>query len=249
MLLPTYAWFGAPAVKALLSRDAEASVDNFYQMFVGSHGNAVPAPAAAGAACCSSRSRLLMLWRLPDGVPALPAVQPALAISLAWLFIWPYELPWYDSMAFCLIALYPASRLDWLVLLRLTAATFALMPGNTGFPAQHLLAMRSPPTRLFWRAPAHPARRRGGPGLAGPDAAVEDGRADRHPGGGAAVAGVSRPAGAAGRPGAARAAGPAASTISSTNSAIPVSTYRFPVISWSPCQWYSAYHGRSPSAK
>jgi hypothetical protein len=94
-----------------------------------------------------------MLWRLPDGVPDLPAVRPALAVVLAWLFVWPYQLPWYDAIAFCLIALYPASRLDWLVLARLTAATFALMPGNAGFPPQHVLAVITADS-LFWWAPA-----------------------------------------------------------------------------------------------
>ena len=152
MLLPTYAWFGAPAVRALRSRDADASVDNFYQMFVGSHGNAFPHQLLL-AGLLFGAVALLLLWRLPDGVPALPAIQPALAISLAWLFIWPYELPWYDSMALCLLALYPASRLDWLVLLRLTAATFALMPGNTGFPPQHLLAAITSAS-LFWVVPS-----------------------------------------------------------------------------------------------
>ena len=152
VLLPTYAWFGAPAVRALRSRDADASVDNYYQMFVGSHGNVFPHQLLL-AGLLFGAVALLLLWRLPDGVPALPAIRPALAISLAWLFIWPYELPWYDSMALCLLALYPASRLDWLVLLRLTAATFALMPGNTGLPPQHLLAAVTSAS-LYWVAPA-----------------------------------------------------------------------------------------------
>jgi hypothetical protein len=74
-------------------------------------------------------------------------------VSLAWLFFWPYQLPWYDAMVLCLLALYPASRIDWLVVLRLTAATFALMPGNAGFPPQHLLAAITAAS-LYWIAPA-----------------------------------------------------------------------------------------------
>jgi hypothetical protein len=54
---------------------------------------------------------------------------------------------------FCLLALYPASRLDWLVVARLTAATFALMPGNAGYPPEHLLALITADS-LFWWAPA-----------------------------------------------------------------------------------------------
>jgi hypothetical protein len=152
VLLPTYAWFGAPAVRALRSRDADASVDNYYQMFVGSHGSVFPHQLLLAGVLFGAVA-VLLLWRLPDGVPVLPAIRPALAISLAWLFIWPYELPWYDAMAICLLALYPASRLDWLVLLRLTAATFALMPGNTGLPPQHLLAAITAAS-LYWVTPA-----------------------------------------------------------------------------------------------
>src|SRR5579872_2601696 len=108
VLIPSYAWFGSPAVKALLSREAAASVDNFYQVFVGSHGNVIPHQLLVGGLLFGALA-LLLLWRLPDGVPALPAIRPALAISVAWLFFWPYQLPWYDAMVLCLLALYPAS--------------------------------------------------------------------------------------------------------------------------------------------
>jgi hypothetical protein len=151
VLLPTYAWFGPPAARALLKRDASASVDNYYQMFVGSHGNAFPHQLLLGGVLLAAVA-LLLLWRLPDGMPGLPAVAPALAVALAWLFVWPYQLPWYDAIAFCMIALYPASRLDWLVLARLTAATFALMPGNAGLPPEHILAVVTADS-LFWWAP------------------------------------------------------------------------------------------------
>jgi hypothetical protein len=151
VLLPTYAWFGPPAARAVLNRDASASVDNYYQMFVGSHGNAFPHQLLLAGVLLAAVA-LLLLRRLPDGVPDLPAVRPALAVTLAWLFVWPYQLPWYDAIAFCVIALYPASRLDWLVLARLTAATFALMPGNAGFPSQHILAAITAGS-LYWGAP------------------------------------------------------------------------------------------------
>ena len=78
---------------------------------------------------------------MPDGAPALPAVRPALAVSVAWVFLWSYQLPWYDAMVVCLLAVYPASVLDWLVLARLTVPAFALMPGNAGYPPQHVLAV------------------------------------------------------------------------------------------------------------
>jgi hypothetical protein len=150
-LLPAYAWFGVPAFKALLKRDANASVDNFYQLFVGSHNNVFPHQLLVAALLLVAVAALL-LWRLPDGVLDLPAIRPALAVSLAWLFIWSYQYPWYDSMAFCLLALYPASRIDWLALARLTAATFALMPGNAVTPPQHWLQVITN-NSVFWWAP------------------------------------------------------------------------------------------------
>src|SRR5258708_35699098 len=56
-------------------------------------------------------------------------------------------------MLICLLVLYPASRLDWLVVARVTAGTFALMPGNAGFPPQHLLKVITSDS-LFYVAPA-----------------------------------------------------------------------------------------------
>jgi hypothetical protein len=81
----------------------------------------------------------LLLWRLPAGDPVRPAIRPAVAVSLAFLLVWPYQLPWYDAMIVSVLVLYPATWLDWLVLARLTAATIANMPGDpNGPPSVHL---------------------------------------------------------------------------------------------------------------
>jgi alpha-1,6-mannosyltransferase len=132
VLVPSYLWFGPPALQVLFERDATATADNFYQLFTRPFGVtrlpdlllvAVPLLVAAG---------WLLLRRLPDGLPAWPAVRPVLALSLAWLLVWPYQRPWYDAMVFCLLALFPASRLDWPVLARLAAGTLYSMPGMPG---------------------------------------------------------------------------------------------------------------------
>ena len=49
---------------------------------------------------------------------------------MAWLFFWPYQFPWYDTMIICLLVFYPATRLDWLVLARVAAGTIPNTPGN-----------------------------------------------------------------------------------------------------------------------
>jgi hypothetical protein len=138
VIVPGYLWFGTPAITALLSRGNNASAESAYRFLAW-------LPAAGPLTLFIALAALAivavaMLRRLPDAVPALPAIQPALALSLAWLFIWPYEYPWYDAMIICLLAVYPASRLDWLVIVRLAGATIALMPGNPVWPPPAWLA-------------------------------------------------------------------------------------------------------------
>ncbi len=78
---------------------------------------------------------LLLLWRLPPGHPALPAVRPAAALALAWLAVFPVQAPWYDALIFPLLALMPASGLDYLLIARCLLLSEMLLPGvqsNTG---------------------------------------------------------------------------------------------------------------------
>jgi hypothetical protein len=126
--VPGYAWFGLPAVRALADRRNGVSVDTFYRLFaIGPHWQS---HLALPAAVLVAATALLALRRMPAGDPARPAVRPALALSAAWLFCWPYQFPWYDVMIICLLVLYPASRLDWLVLGRLAAGAIPTIPGN-----------------------------------------------------------------------------------------------------------------------
>jgi hypothetical protein len=130
VVLPGYAVAGWPAVSVLAARTQGVTWDNFYQFVyrpLGFTASAISAPpglevaAAVLAACLAA----LTLQRLPtpDGFADLPAVRPALALSLAWLFAWPFQRPWYDVMVICLLAVYPASWLDGIVLARLLAGT------------------------------------------------------------------------------------------------------------------------------
>ena len=135
VLVPSYAYFGTPAIRALLSRRNQSSADNFYRVFLARlasqpgddrrrPGRRRGHPGPAG---------------LPPGAVTRPAIRPAVALCAAWLFLWPYQLPWYDAMIICVLVLYPASRLDWLVLARLTAGTISNMPGNPYLQHSHLL--------------------------------------------------------------------------------------------------------------
>ncbi len=55
------------------------------------------------------------------------AVMCAAAFAIAWLFAWPYVLPWYDSLAWPLLALVAWSELDWLLLARTSALAFGYL--------------------------------------------------------------------------------------------------------------------------
>lgn len=136
VLAPSYAYFGWPAVKALLGRRNAASADNFYRLIL-------PTYHLVGivAAILVIAMAVLALRRFPPGDPVRPAIRPTVALAAAWLFLWPYQLPWYDAMIICVLVLYPATRLDWLVLARLTAGTIANMPGNPLLPHGHMLKL------------------------------------------------------------------------------------------------------------
>ena len=75
---------------------------------------------------------VLLIRGLPIGVGATPAF----ALALAWLFAWPYVLPWYDALAWALLPLVPlvpgtaAAGLVWLLLARTAALGFGYLPAR-----------------------------------------------------------------------------------------------------------------------
>jgi hypothetical protein len=71
---------------------------------------------------------LILVRRMPSGPSDFPAVRVALAMVLAWLIVSPQQRPWYDAMIFPLLALMPATRLDWIVLIRAAAGALAELP-------------------------------------------------------------------------------------------------------------------------
>jgi hypothetical protein len=78
---------------------------------------------------------VLLLWRLPAGHRGLPAVRPPAALALAWLAVFPVQAPWYDGLIFALLALMPASGLDYLLIFRSLLLSEMVLPGvlpNTG---------------------------------------------------------------------------------------------------------------------
>lgn len=138
IFVPAYAIAGHPAVSALISRGPGTTWDTMYQVFYRPFGYItfgafiLPPHLTLYAAVALVVVAILVFLRFPDATPTLPALSPALALSLAWLFVWSYQRPWYDVMAICLLAIYPASNLDWLVMLRLIITAPVYMPGIPG---------------------------------------------------------------------------------------------------------------------
>jgi hypothetical protein len=125
---PAYLAAGTAAIKVLVTRSTGITWDTMYQLFwrpvlgyTRFSVSSVPPHLELVAYLLFAGVALLALLRFPDLVPLRPAVAPALALSLAWLFVTPFQRPWYDVMAIALLALYPASWLDWVVLIRLLA--------------------------------------------------------------------------------------------------------------------------------
>jgi hypothetical protein len=128
-VLPAYLAAGTVAIKVLVTRSPGITWDTMYQLFwrpvlgyTQFSVTSVPPHLELVAYLLFAAVAVLALLRLPDRVPGRPAVTPALALSLAWLFVTAYQRPWYDAMALALLALYTASWLDWVVLIRLLAA-------------------------------------------------------------------------------------------------------------------------------
>jgi Glycosyltransferase family 87 len=128
-IIPPYLAAGRPAVTVLFHRGNQVTWDNLYQVFWRPLGITTyqPAHLVTVAAVLAVVVAVIVCLRLPAMVPSLPAVTPSLALSLAWIFMWPFQRPWYDVMIIALLVLYPASRLDWVVLGRLGFAAITYM--------------------------------------------------------------------------------------------------------------------------
>jgi hypothetical protein len=70
------------------------------------------------------------------GGPGYAAAGVAFALVLAWLFAWPYVLPWYDALGWALLPLIPmvsapvVDGIGWLLLARTAALGFGYLPGR-----------------------------------------------------------------------------------------------------------------------
>jgi hypothetical protein len=130
-LVPGYLIAGPAALKDLLHISSNlVTFDSFWRLFYPPFGyDSMPRGLELFAAVGCVALAALLASRLPAGPPQLPVIRPAVVLMLAWLLVWPLQRPWYDAMAFCLLAVYGASRLDWLMLIRAVPAAMAVAAG------------------------------------------------------------------------------------------------------------------------
>jgi len=89
----------------------------------------------AGAVALAVLLAVLLVRGLePVSRAAYPTV--VFALVMAWLFAWPYVLPWYDALGWALLPLVPlapggaAEALGWILLARTTALGFGYLPAR-----------------------------------------------------------------------------------------------------------------------
>jgi hypothetical protein len=147
VVVPVYWAAGVPAIKVLLTRSPGITWDTMYQLFwrpvlgyTQFSVTSVPPHLELVAYLLFGAVAVLAVARFPDRVPGRPAVAPALALSVAWLFLTAFQRPWYDVMALSLLALYSASRLDWVVLIRLLAGATVYVQAVQSPAEPHWLA-------------------------------------------------------------------------------------------------------------
>ena len=128
ILIPAYLLAGRAAISATLGlrsirpsglwSDA-ASVLGWQHQIVRTNNLALIGSAVLAA---------ILLYRMPPGPHDLPAIRIALALGLGLLVVSPQQTDWYDAMIFPLLAVMPASRLDWVTVFRAIALAEASSP-------------------------------------------------------------------------------------------------------------------------
>jgi hypothetical protein len=89
---------------------------------------------SAGSVVLAVLLLVVLLRGLPgprsSAVPSVQAARPVLAFVLAWLFAWPYVLPWYDALGWVLLPLVAWSWVDWVLLARTAALAVGYLPAR-----------------------------------------------------------------------------------------------------------------------
>jgi hypothetical protein len=127
---------GGPALAGQLSRESGlVSIGSPWRVIrtlihLVAAGTAATDLIKAGAVALAVVLAVLLIRGLPGQGQSI-----VYAVVLAWLFAWPYVLPWYDALAWALLPLVAAGpaageAAGWLLLARTTALGFGYLPAR-----------------------------------------------------------------------------------------------------------------------
>jgi hypothetical protein len=124
----TYLWPGATSTAALSRRLSAGARFIFYLP----HALASRPTLLTALILAATVAIAAVLIRGLPPEPAdgqVPGVRLALALAIASLVVLPVQAPWYDALIFVLLALMPASGLDYLLVARCLLLTELVLPG------------------------------------------------------------------------------------------------------------------------
>jgi hypothetical protein len=125
-LVAGYAVIGTDGIAALTRRSESPSWNTPWQLLIPLIGR-LPSWLSLVSVGLTVAVAALLLRHGPGGRAAW--LGTALAICTAWVVTTPVYYPWYEALVFPLVALYPATRLDWIQLARALVATLGCLPG------------------------------------------------------------------------------------------------------------------------
>ena len=130
VVLPGYLWYGRAAISATMDVAAVPPVGYtpwFALARVLRWHDATGSINTLGLLAFLALA-IVLVWRLPPGPREFPAVRLALGMTLALLVVSPQQRAWYDAMIFPILAVFPMSRLDWVVVGRAIAGAVGELP-------------------------------------------------------------------------------------------------------------------------
>ena len=149
VLVPAHLWTGAHTYDRLEAAGSQVSlatpwrlVTNELDPVFGSVVRDVVGLTALGLGAVLAVLLLRQVRRRPTGLAAdegetASMARAAVALTVGWLLLTPYSLPWYDSMVWAPLALLAPSLLDGALLARLFVLVLADVPGRVvGMSAQ-----------------------------------------------------------------------------------------------------------------
>lgn len=122
----SYLWPGAASTATMSRRLAAGARFIFYLP----HALAArPALLSALVLVATAGVAVLLMRGLPAEEGDTSGVRLMLALAVASLVVLPVQTPWYDALIFVLLALMPASGLDYLLITRCLLLTELVLPG------------------------------------------------------------------------------------------------------------------------